>query len=74
MLKANAHVRDRYLNLYERTQHMRDAEEMAHLAEQLGRLFEARLFVTLAIWEQPEREDLRRDRRRLKERHVPVAQ
>ena len=40
---------------------MRDAEEMAHLAEQLGRGFEARVFLTLAISDEPEREDLRRE-------------
>jgi enediyne biosynthesis protein E4 len=44
----------RYLKLYERTQHMRDAEEMAHLAELLGRRFEARVFLTLAISGSPE--------------------
>ncbi len=37
-------LRARYQALYDRTQHMRDAEEMAHLAEQLGRGFEARFF------------------------------
>ena len=39
----------RYRTLYERTQHMRDAEEMADLAQKLGRHFEARVFLTLAI-------------------------
>ncbi len=53
-------LRARYLNLYEREQHVRDAGEMAGLAEQLGRGFEARVFLTLAVSQEPEREDLRR--------------
>ncbi len=58
-------LRERYQKLYDRTQPMRDAEEMARLAEQLGRGFEARVFLTLAISDEPEREDLRRDLSRL---------
>jgi hypothetical protein len=38
---------------------------MAHLAEHLGRVFEARVFLTLAISEDPDRDDLRRELRRL---------
>ena len=38
---------------------------MARLAEQLGRRFEARVFLTLAISEDPDREDLRHDLERL---------
>ena len=57
--------RARYRKLYERTQPMRDAEEMARLAEQLGREFEARVFLTLAISDEPDREDLRRELERL---------
>ena len=38
---------------------------MARLAEQLGRRFEARAFLTLAISEDPDRDDLRRDLQRL---------
>jgi enediyne biosynthesis protein E4 len=48
-------LRTRYVKLYERTQHMRDAEEMAHLADRLGRNFEARVFRTLAAAQGPER-------------------
>ena len=44
---------------------MRDAEEMAGLAEQLGRNFEARVFLALAIEDEPERDDLRRELERL---------
>jgi thioredoxin-like negative regulator of GroEL len=69
-----AHARDRYLKLYERTQHIRDAEEMAHLAEELGRMFEARVFLTLAISQEPEREDLRRNLQRLSRISTTVAQ
>ena len=52
-------------NSYDRKQPIRDAVEMASLAEQLGRGFEARVFLTLAISEDPERDDLRRNLRRL---------
>jgi enediyne biosynthesis protein E4 len=55
----------RYQQLYERTQPIRDAEEMAHLAMRLGRTFEARVFLTLAISEEPERIDLRQELARL---------
>ena len=46
----------RYEKLYDRKQPIRDAVEMAHLAEQLGRGFEARAFLTVAISEDPDRE------------------
>ena len=54
-------LRARYEKLYDRKQPIRDAEEMAHLAERLGRTFEARVFLTLAISEDPERDDLRHE-------------
>ena len=60
-----ASVRSRYLELYQRTQHVRDAEEMAHLAQELGRTFEARVFLALAIGQEPQREDLKREFRSL---------
>ena len=53
-------LRARYEKLYDRNQPIRDAEEMASLAEQLGREFEARVFLTVAISEEPEREEVRR--------------
>ena len=53
----------RYEKLYERKQPVRNAIEMARLAEQLGRAFEARAFLTLAIAENPDREDLPRELR-----------
>ena len=55
----------RYDKLYRRNQPTRDAEEMAHLADQLGRRFEARAFLTVAIMTDPDRDDLRRDLDRL---------
>jgi hypothetical protein len=47
-------LRARYQQLYERKQPVRNAIELACLAEQLGRAFEARAFLTLAIAEYPE--------------------
>jgi hypothetical protein len=38
----------RYLKLFERNQPLRDAAEMAHLAERIGRRFEALAFRTVA--------------------------
>jgi tetratricopeptide (TPR) repeat protein len=58
-------LRDRYEKLYRRTQPIRDSVEMAYLADRLGRRFEARAFLTLAVWAEPAREDLRRDLARL---------
>jgi hypothetical protein len=45
---------------------------MARLAEQLGRRFEARAFLTVAIAVDPDRDDLRRVRTRLR-RPVPTT-
>jgi len=58
-------LRARYEKLFDRNQPIRDAEEMAGLAEQLGREFEARVFLTVAISEEPECDDLRHSLRRL---------
>ena len=60
-----ARLRARYEKLFDRNQPIRDAEEMAEIAGRLGRTFEARGFLTLEISEDPERDDLRRDLRRL---------
>ena len=57
--------RARYEKLYERKQPIRDAVEMAGLAERLGRVFEARGFLTVALADDPDRQDLRRDLERL---------
>ncbi len=66
-------LRARYEKLYDRKQPVRDAAEMARLAEQLGRGFEARALLTLAISEDPDREDLRRDLKRLSQSPGPLA-
>jgi enediyne biosynthesis protein E4 len=58
-------LRARYEKLSERKQPLRDAVEMARLAERLGRDFEARGFLTVAISDPPYREDLRHERARL---------
>lgn len=58
-------LRGRYEKLYERKQPIRDAIKMARLAEQLGRRFEARVFLTVAISDAPDRADLRQDLGRL---------
>jgi hypothetical protein len=58
-------LRARYEKLYDRNQPIRDAEEMASLAEPLGRKFEARVFLTVAISDEPERDDLRQNLQRL---------
>jgi enediyne biosynthesis protein E4 len=58
-------LKARYERLFDRTQPFRDAVEMAHLAERLGRAFEARGFLAVATSEHPDREDLRRDLERL---------
>ena len=56
----------RYVELYDRKQPIRDAVESARLAEQLGRRFEARVFLTIAIAEKRARDDdLRHDLERL---------
>jgi tetratricopeptide (TPR) repeat protein len=47
----------RFDTLYKRNQTMRDAAEMASLAEQLGRPFEAKAFRTIARAVEPERRD-----------------
>jgi enediyne biosynthesis protein E4 len=60
---------ERYRKLYQRNQPLRDAAEMAHLAERLGRRFEAQGFRTLAIAVDPDRDDLRRDRAESDQRH-----
>jgi tetratricopeptide (TPR) repeat protein len=58
-------LQTRFEKLHDRKQPIRDAVEMAHLADQLGRVFEARVFLTLAVSEDPDREDLLRELQRL---------
>ena len=49
----------RYMMLHGRKQPIRDAEELARIAEQLRRGFEARGFLTIAVFQEPGRKDLR---------------
>ena len=48
-------IKARYQKRYERNQPLRDAIEMARLAEQLGRWFEARVFLAVATVVDPDR-------------------
>jgi tetratricopeptide (TPR) repeat protein len=59
-------VMDRYRFLDQRNQPARDAVEMARLAEQLGQRFEAQAFLTMAVLDDPRRDDLRREMARLR--------
>ncbi len=56
----------RYRQLYRRNQPARDAEEMAGLADRLGQRFEAIVFLTAALADEPDRADLRAALHRLK--------
>jgi thioredoxin-like negative regulator of GroEL len=58
----------RYMMLHGRKQPIRDAEELAWIAEQLGRGFEARGFLTIAVFQEPGRKDLREKLRTLDSR------
>jgi enediyne biosynthesis protein E4 len=49
----------RYEKLYKRNQTIRDAPEMASLAEQLGQPFEAKVLLTIAIATEPKTRHLR---------------
>lgn len=55
----------RYQKLYERYQPERDAAEMASLARRLGRQFESRAFLTVAVAVDPQRHDLASELARL---------
>ena len=57
----------RYRELYRRNQPARDAEEMARLAERLGHRFEAIVFLTAALADEPDRADLREALHRLED-------
>jgi hypothetical protein len=63
-------LRAHYLNRHDRKQPIRDAVELAHVAELLGRRFEARVFLSIAISEDPGRADLRNDLERLNEMDI----
>jgi thioredoxin-like negative regulator of GroEL len=61
-------MRVRYQKLHRRNQPARDSEEMARLAQKLGRWFEAKVFLTVALAGDPKRDDLRGDLTALKHR------
>jgi thioredoxin-like negative regulator of GroEL len=66
-------LKARYEKLYDRKQPFRDAAELARLAEQLGRPFEARACLTVAVSEKPDRADLRAELVRLSRSPATVA-
>jgi tetratricopeptide (TPR) repeat protein len=66
-------IKVRYQKRFERNQPLRDAIEMARLAEQLGRWFEARVFLPVASVVDPDRVDLREDLERVKQHLRPAA-
>jgi enediyne biosynthesis protein E4 len=62
-----------YRELFLRDQLIRDATEMARLAERLGRLFEAKVFLSVAVAAEPARDDLQRALARLQQHHVAIG-
>ena len=72
-----ARLEARYLKLFERNQPQRDAAEMGQLAERLGRDFEARAYLTVAVSVDPDRVDLGRTlavlQKRAENREAPGA-
>jgi tetratricopeptide (TPR) repeat protein len=54
-----------YYKRFDRNQPLRDAAEMAAIAARLGREFEAKVFLTLAIAVDPDRDDLKSNLARL---------
>jgi enediyne biosynthesis protein E4 len=67
-------VNSRYKELFLRDQALRDAEEMARLAERLGRLFEAKVFWSVASAAEPDRADLQKALAELRQRQAPVGE
>jgi enediyne biosynthesis protein E4 len=61
-------LKARFEKLYQRNQPTRDSAEMARLAQRLGRGFQAKAFLTMATLVHPDRDDLRSDLARLKQR------
>jgi enediyne biosynthesis protein E4 len=64
----------RYRELFLRNQTVRNAEETARLAEQLGRFFEAKAFWTVALAADPDRKDLHSALARWEQRPTPLAE
>jgi enediyne biosynthesis protein E4 len=67
-------AKERYQECYRRNQPLRDAAEMARLAEQLGRWFEARVFLTIAALVEPHHDKFPEELARLNRREVVDAQ
>jgi tetratricopeptide (TPR) repeat protein len=63
----------RFQALFRRNQPVRDAEELARLAERLGRPFEARAFLRVALASDPDRADIRDSLAALRPRESPDA-
>jgi enediyne biosynthesis protein E4 len=66
-------LKSQYKELLLRDQPVRDATKMARLAEQLGRLFEAKAFLSLAVATRPNRDDLRAALARLEHRGTAIG-
>jgi enediyne biosynthesis protein E4 len=66
-------VQARYQKLFKRHQPRRDAAEMGRLAHHLGRRFEAKAFLTIAVAAVPDRADLRSDLARLAQSDDPAT-
>ncbi len=64
----------RYKQLHERNQPIRHAVALATLAQQLGRPFESRGFLTIAVSEDPDRHDLRQKLKELTQGPATVAE
>jgi hypothetical protein len=64
----------RYRKLHDRKQPLRDAKELARLSEQLGRRFEARAFLTIAVADDPGRKDLRQHLQELIAKPAPAGE
>jgi hypothetical protein len=58
-------LKSRYRKLYDRNQPIRDSLELGDLAEKLGRLFEARVFLSVAAAESLNRDNAKRELERL---------
>jgi tetratricopeptide (TPR) repeat protein len=65
---AVSELLDRYIMLHGRKQPIRDAEELAQIAAQLGRRFEEGGYLTIAVYQEPARKDLNEKLRNLDSR------
>jgi hypothetical protein len=61
----SARLNDRFHKLFDRNQPIRDAVEMGQLAEKLGHLFVAKVFLTVAAAQSLHRDDAQRELARL---------